>query len=295
MSEHDPSPVPGLAPRPRDAHKGDFGRVLVIGGSEGLVGAAALAGDAALRAGAGLATIACPRSIYPILAARVTCPMTWPLPETAAGTLALAALDPLLERAAGVDAVAIGPGIGRHDETQRLVRALVERLEVPLVADADALFALAADVAVLGRARAPALVLTPHAGEMARLSGLGSGSDVQARRDMIARAFAAAYQGVTLVLKGAGTLVANGPRLWRNDTGNPGMATGGSGDVLTGVVAALLARADRDAYDAARLAVRVHGRAGDLAAEDLGETALIASDILAYLPRAFREVEGAAA
>ncbi len=291
------SDLPPIPPRRPDAHQGDFGRVLVVGGSEGLVGAAAMAAEAALRAGAGLVTIACPRSVYPILAAKVTCPMTWPLPETRGGCLSEKALEPILARvAAEMDAVALGPGLGRTEETQRLARGLVERLEKPFVADADALFAIAVDeAAVLARVRAPAAVLTPHPGEMAWLLGGGAYAKyVNARREEVARSFAARFERVVLVLKGHGTLVAEGRdpgRLWRNETGNPGMATGGSGDVLTGVVAALLGQGFA-AYDAARLGAHLHGLAGDLARAEKGEVGLIATDLLEALPAAFQRYQG---
>jgi NAD(P)H-hydrate epimerase len=287
---YDPVPLPRLGRRALDAHKGDFGRLLVLGGSRGMVGAAALAGDAALRAGAGLVTIGCPRSVYPILAAKVTCPMTWPLPETEAETLAFEAAAPALERAAAeMDALAIGPGLSRHEATRRFAREVVERAPVPFVCDADALFALAEDLGPLERARS-AGILTPHPGEMARLTG-ASTAEVQRARDAVARAFAARFPRHVLVLKGHGTLVAAGERIWRASTGNPGMATGGTGDVLTGTILGLLGRG-LPPYEAARLGVHAHGRAGDLARDRLGETGLTASDVLDALPQAFRELEG---
>lgn len=286
---YDPAPLPALPPRPPDAHKGDFGRVLVLGGSRGLVGAAAMAGEAALRAGAGLATIGCPRSVYPILAAKVTCPTTWPLPETEAESISESAIGPVLERvAAEMDAVAIGPGLGRHEATRRFVRMFVERCPVPFVCDADAIVAIADDIHALERTRSTG-ILTPHAGEMARFIGT-SAADVQRHRDELARAFAARWRHV-LVLKGQGTLVAEGARLWRCPTGNPGMATGGTGDVLTGTILALLGRGFPP-YEAARLGTFVHGRAGDLARDRLGETGLIATDVIDALPHAFKELAG---
>lgn len=283
----DPTPLPKIAPRKKDAHKGDFGRVLVLGGSRGLVGAAAMAAEAALRAGAGLVTIGCPRSVYPILAAKVTCPMTWPLPETADESLAEEAAAPALARIeAEMDALAIGPGMGRHESTRRFARAIVERASRPFVCDADGLFALSEDLAVLDRARSVG-VLTPHAGEMARLAGT-SAADVQAHREEVARAFAARYRHV-LVLKGRGTLVAAGDRIWRSSTGNPGMATGGTGDVLTGTILALLGCGFAP-YEAARLGVHAHGLAGDFACRQFGEIGMIATDVIEALPKAFREM-----
>ncbi|GIW70970.1 MAG: hypothetical protein KatS3mg102_0512 [Planctomycetota bacterium] len=285
----DTSVPPGLPPRPLDAHKGMFGRVLVLGGSTGLVGAAALAAGAALRAGAGLVTVGCPRSVYPILAAKLTDAMTWPLPETEAGTLAPQALPAVLERLAtgGADVVALGPGLGREPSTLRFARALIERLTCPWVADADALVALAEEIELLGRTAHPG-ILTPHPGEMARLAG-ASTAEVQRDRAATARAFAARFPAHVLVLKGRGTLVALGSeqRLWRCEAGNPGMATGGMGDVLTGVIAALLGQG-LVPFEAARLGVWAHARAGDLGAEQIGQRGLLASDLLERLPRVLR-------
>lgn len=283
----DATPPVRLPPRRPDAHKGDFGRVLVVGGSRGMVGAPALAGEAALRSGAGLVTIACPRSVYPILAAKVTCPMTWPVRETEEESIAEEAAPEVLDRARrGMSALAIGPGLGRHESTRRFTRAVVSELDLPFVADADALFAIAEDASALTRAPATG-VLTPHEGEMARLLGTSS-AEVRGDRAGVARAFARRSRHV-LVLKGRGTLVAHGDRIWRCEHGNPGMATGGSGDVLTGVIAALLGQGIPP-YEAARLGVWAHGVAGDLAREDRGEVGMIASDILEALPRAFRPV-----
>ena len=283
----DPAPLVALPPRPPDAHKGLFGRHLVLGGSRGLIGAAAMAGESAIRAGAGLVTIGCPRSIYPILAAKVTCPMTWPLPETDAESIDERAIAPVLERAdAEMDACAIGPGLGRHEATRRFVRMFVERVHKPFVCDADAIFAVADDTHALDRSRATG-ILTPHAGEMARLLGT-TAALVQKDRVGAARR-AAAASGAVVLLKGHGTVVTDGARTEINRTGNPGMATGGAGDVLTGIVATLLAQRF-SAFDAARLGAHVHGLAGDLARDRLGETSLIATDLLESLPEAFRRL-----
>jgi len=281
----DATPTARLGPRRRDAHKGDFGRVLVVGGSRGMAGAPVLSGRAALRSGAGLVTVACPASLYPIVAAHCLCETTAPLLETDEGSIADEASASVLERAGRDQCVtAIGPGLGRHESTRRFARAVIEGLERPFVADADALFALAEDPSALARAPATGVV-TPHEGEMARLLGISS-AEVRADRMGIARQFARRFRHV-LVLKGNGTLVAHGDRLWRSETGNPGMATAGAGDVLTGVVAALLAQGLAP-YEAARLAVHIHGLAGDLAREERGEIGLIATDLLEALPLAFR-------
>ena len=280
-----PVTIPTLPARDRAAHKGAFGRALVIAGSRGMVGAAALAGDAVLRAGAGLCTVAAPESVYPILAARTTCCTTHPLPETAAGGLSLRSRAEILALAADFDVVAIGPGLGRHGETARVVGAVVARLQKPLVVDADGLNALAGDTSAVARAGAPR-VLTPHPGEMARLLGGVSVAEVQKARGDVAARFAAEHAAI-VVLKGHATIVTDGKRIFTNTTGNPGMATGGMGDVLTGVITGLIAQGVSP-FDASVLGVYVHGLAGDLAAAQFGETSLIATDVLAFLPRAFK-------
>ena len=278
--------LPVLPARSPDGHKGDYGRVLVLAGSRGMVGAAALAGDAALRAGAGLVTIGTPSSAYPILAAKVTCCTTRPLPETRAGTLSESGLREILELAEAFDVVALGPGLGRHAGTTRLVHALVRKLTQPLVLDADALNAVAEKVGVLDHAAGPR-ILTPHPGEMARLMKR-SGAKTPADRKGIAAAFAAKHN-VVLLLKGHGTVVSDGTRACVNTTGNPGMASGGTGDVLTGVIAALLGQG-LDPFAAAQLGAYVHGLAGDIAAKEAGEVSLIATDVLDALPRAFKRI-----
>jgi NAD(P)H-hydrate epimerase len=277
-------PMPEIPPRAADAHKGTFGRVLALAGSTGMVGAAALTGEAALRSGAGLVTIGTPRSVYPILASKVTCCLTRPLPETSDGTLSIEAFGPILVLAANCDVVALGPGLGRDESTTALVHRLVAEIDKPMVVDADALNALAGNVAVLKNCPAPRL-LTPHPGEMSRLTGASVG-EVQSDRSGRAQRFAREY-GVVLLLKGHGTVVSDGERVYVNATGNPGMATAGSGDVLTGLIAALLAQG-LDPYDAARLGAHLHGLAGDLAAARLGQISLIATDILNALPKAFQ-------
>jgi len=281
-----------LPRRSRGAHKGDFGRVLVIAGSVGFTGAAALCADAALRAGAGLVTLGAPESLNDILEVKLTEVMTHPLPETPARALSGAALEPILELAERSDAVAIGPGLSRHPATAELVRTLVTRLPRPMVVDADGLNALAEDTAALEGRHAP-IILTPHPGEMGRLLGLTPG---EVQRDRLTAAATAAERfHAVVVLKGAGTVVARAGELPRiNPTGNPGMASGGTGDVLTGLVAGLLGQG-LDPYEAAGAAVYLHGLAGDLAAAELGEACLIAGDLLGWLPEAFREViEGVA-
>jgi NAD(P)H-hydrate epimerase len=282
--------LPAIYPRKRDAHKGDFGRVAVVAGSLGMTGAACLAARAALRAGAGLVTLAVPESLLPIVASQMTCVMTRPFTETVAKTFALAALDELLEFCGGMDAVAVGPGMGRESETQILIRSLYEKLECPVIFDADGLNALAGDADMLRRTpdERPT-VLTPHPGELSRLMGV-SAADIQKERMKVAERFVERCPA-TLVLKGAGTIVADREKIYVNKTGNPGMATAGTGDVLTGVIAALLGRGF-GAFEAAQIGVHVHGLAGDLAKKEKGETGMIASDVLERLPDVFKSIAG---
>lgn len=279
----------GLVPQRRpDSHKGSYGSVLVVAGSEGLAGAAALSSAAVLRSGAGLVTLAAPESLVDSVALRLPPEvMTVPLPETRARSIARSGADVVMGRARSYDALAIGPGLSRNPETQEAVREIVSMSPVPVVVDADGLNALAADleflVGLAERARVP-LVFTPHPGEMARLTGL-SVAEVQADRIRIAQECAEAW-GAAVVLKGARTVIA-GPDgdVYINTSGNPGMATAGAGDVLTGVVAGLVAQG-LDAVKAAALGVYVHGLAGDLARDEVGSSGLVASDILDRLPRA---------
>jgi NAD(P)H-hydrate epimerase len=277
--------VPRLAPRAADAHKGTFGKVLVVAGSVGMSGAAVLAGTAALRGGAGLVHLAVAEPIAAIVAASQPCYTLTPLPADAQGRLALIGQPLLLQQAESASAVVAGPGLGQTDEVAALVQALVEQDARPLVLDADALNVLAGRVACL-RARKRPFVLTPHPGEFARLAGSDTRA-VQAARQELAVRFAGEHGGV-VVLKGHGTIVTDGRRVFVNPTGNPGMATGGSGDVLAGLLGALLA-GGMEAFDATVLGVYLHGLAGDLARDERGEASLIATDLLAHLGGAFRQ------
>jgi NAD(P)H-hydrate epimerase len=278
------TPLPSLPPRRLDSHKGDFGRVLVVAGSRGLSGAAILCASAALRGGAGLVRLAVPEGITSIVATANPCYMTAPLPQDSEGRLDARAEPQLLALMRSNDVVAIGPGLGLSSGTTTLVSAVVHNVAGPLVLDADALNSLAGLTADL-RTRTTPAVLTPHPGEFARLLG-GAAADVQARRQELAVRFANDHK-VILVLKGYGTIVTDGQQVYVNSTGNPGMATGGSGDVLTGLIAALLGQGLKP-FAAAQLGVYLHGLAGDLARDKVGEMALIATDILEYLPSAFR-------
>ena len=272
--------------RAADSHKGDFGRVLVVAGSLGRSGAAHLAATGALRSGAGLVTIATPRSCLPIVAAMAPEYMTEPLEETASGTIDYAALDRVLEIKA--DVIAIGPGLGQAPGTAAFVQGLLERAGVPLVLDADALNAFAGEPDRLMGRDGVDVIITPHPGEMARLLNI-SVEAVQHDRLQHATAFAANHR-VHVVLKGHRTIIA-GPdnRAFVNLTGNSGMATGGTGDLLTGMIAAWFAQL-LDAEAACKLAVYLHGTAGDLAEADEGEVALVAGDLAARLGDAVMEL-----
>jgi len=281
-------PLPDLPRRPREAHKGQFGHVLVVAGSPGMTGAGCMAASAAQRAGAGLVTLALPRSLNIVAEIALGSAMSMPLPETCDGALGLAAGAHLLERAHRFNVAAIGPGLRTAEETQRMVRRLVARLQVPIVVDADGLNALAQGPDVLQRRRA-ATILTPHPGEMSRLVGCASVAEVQSDRTGTALRFARQH-GVVVVLKGHGTVITDGERVWINETGNPGMATGGTGDVLTGLIAGLLCQG-LGPFDASRLGAFVHGLAGDVAAARKGELSLVAEDVLGCVPAVFKTIE----
>lgn len=277
-----------MPPRPIDSHKGDCGHVLVLGGSPGKTGAACLAGLGALRSGAGLVTVATAKSCLPPVAAATPEYMTLPLPETADGTVASDALASLLSFPC--DAIAVGPGLGVGSDVTTIVQGLIERSNVPLVIDADALSALADTPQLLKTRSGAPVIMTPHPGEMARLCHTTPLS-VQSDRLSLTRQFAVEHQ-VFVVLKGAGTLIGEPDGTIRlNLTGNPGMATAGVGDVLTGVTAAWLAQIGQ-ASAACQIAVFVHGCAGDLAADIHGEVALVASDLIGALGQAAQEIAG---
>jgi NAD(P)H-hydrate epimerase len=276
--------LPRLSPRPADSNKGDFGRVLVVAGSRWMSGAAVLCGSAALRGGAGLVYVAVPAGIQPIVAAGNPCYLTVPLAQDGAGILADEARPGVLALAQGKSVVAFGPGLGQGEAITELAGELVAHCPVPMVIDADGLNALVGATDKLRSGVAPR-ILTPHPGEFARLLGTDV-AKVQADRRTLAVRFAAEH-GVVLVLKGFGSIVTDGRRVYINPTGNPGMATGGTGDVLTGLIAALLGQGLQP-FDAAQLGTYWHGLAGDLARDELGEISLIASDLLTYLPRAIR-------
>jgi NAD(P)H-hydrate epimerase len=274
--------------RAADSHKGDFGRVLIVAGALGRTGAAHLSAMGALRSGAGLVTVATPRSCVGILASMGAEYMTEPLDETPSGALHFAALDRLFELDA--DVIAVGPGIGRDPGTVAFVHGLLERAGVPVVIDADGLNAFASDPDRLMGRDGVDVIVTPHPGEMSRLLGAGIESVQRDRLDH-ARRFASGHR-VHVVLKGHRTIVATPEgRAFVNLTGNPGMATGGTGDLLTGMIAAWVAQL-LDAEAACKLAVYLHGSAGDLAAAETGDVSLVASDIGARLGPALQDLLG---
>ena len=271
-------------PRPRGAHKGTYGHLLLVAGSLGKTGAAALSAASAMRAGGGLVTVATPLSQQPIVASLVLEAMTEPLPETAARTIGLKAREVVAELATSRDAVAVGPGIGLDAETRQVARSLVAELRKPMAIDADGLTALAGHLKALSAAPA-ARCLTPHPGEMARMLETGV-ADVERDRIECVRAFATCH-GAYVVLKGAWSVIgAPDGRVFVNPTGNPGMASGGTGDVLTGMLGAFLARG-LEPGAALQASVFLHGLAGDIAAERVGEESLIARDVIAAIPEAF--------
>lgn len=291
-----------IAPRPAESNKGNYGHVLVVGGSLGKAGSVAMAGIAALRAGAGLSTVATPRSVLATVAGFHPEVMTEPLAETKAGTISSDAAERLDELAKGKTVLAIGPGISRDADTASLVRRLVARIQVPVVLDADGLNSFEGHAGELS-GKNKLLVITPHPGEMARLVGC-SIADVQTDRLGVARKFAREHE-VIVVLKGHRTLVVQPDKdqpdgeAWVNTTGNPGMSTGGTGDILTGMVAAMVAQAKvarnpENAFLAVCAAVHLHGLAGDVMRESVGEHSLVATDLLRGLPEAFRRAQRAA-
>jgi ADP-dependent NAD(P)H-hydrate dehydratase len=279
--------LPDLPSRPADGHKGTFGRVLIIAGGRGMAGAAGLAGTSALRGGAGLVTVATAATVAPIVAGYEPSYLTIPLCD-ATGFVCLAGLSEIMERLSAVDAAAIGPGLGQSKEIDEVVADIYRMAEVPLVVDADALNALAhrSDALQSATITTPR-ILTPHPGEFARLSGL-SMETISGNREAVAAEFATKH-GVVLVLKGHRTVITDGNRMAINTTGNSGMATGGSGDVLTGLITALLGQ-KLEPFSAAQLGVYLHGLAGDLAAADLSQPGLIASDLPRYITLAWKRM-----
>jgi ADP-dependent NAD(P)H-hydrate dehydratase / NAD(P)H-hydrate epimerase len=283
---------PLLRKRERFAHKGSFGHCLVVAGSTGKTGAAAMTANSAVRSGAGLVTLAVPASLNAILEVKTTEPMTLPVPDGDAGYLTDLSGDMLVVALAGKSAVALGPGLSLHEGTVSVVRRLMSAAEIPLVIDADGLNALAQDPSLLLGKRPSTVILTPHPGEMARLAGI-TVADVEADRIATARSFSSRY-GVYLVLKGARTVIAAPDgRIAINGSGNPGMASGGMGDVLTGILVALLGQA-YDPFTVCRLGVYIHGAAADLVAAEKGEIGISAEDVQESIPCAFHKLAATA-
>jgi NAD(P)H-hydrate epimerase len=276
--------LPKLAPRRADSNKGTYGRVLVVAGSRGMAGAGVLCANAALRAGAGLVRLGVPRELLPIVAVTNPCVMTAGLAQDNDGRFGRDAEAEALALAQTSDVVALGPGLGRSAALADFVAHFLAKYEKPIVLDADGLNNLA-DIRAAQWNHAGPLIITPHPGEFARLLNTESAAVQANRRELAVKLAREAH--VIVVLKGHGTLVTDGLRLYVNTTGNPGMATAGSGDVLTGVIAALLGQG-LEPFAAAQLGVYLHGLAGDLGRDAFGEVSLIAMDLIDYLPRAIQ-------
>jgi NAD(P)H-hydrate epimerase len=264
----------------------------VLAGSPGMTGAAYLCSKAALRSGSGIVTLGIPESLNPVMEVKLTCVMTRPLPETKESTLSNKGRKEIMKLCESHDVVALGPGLSQQPETRELILWLIKNIDCDLVIDADGLNALADNVNVLHKIKKNA-VLTPHPGEMSRLTGTGSAKDVQKERLNTATQFVQLIRKklsdekrLVLVLKGDKTIVAYYGKVYINRTGNPGMATAGAGDVLTGIIVSLIGQG-YDVFDASQLGVYIHGLAGDIAAKKKGELSMIASDIIEYLPDAF--------
>jgi NAD(P)H-hydrate epimerase len=276
-----------LPQRPADANKGTFGHVFVVAGSRGFTGAAKMCCDAAMRSGSGLVTAGIPAPLGDVIGAAFYEPMSLLLPSTAEETLSWDALEPALAFAEGKDAIVLGPALSRNPQTQEFVLELVRKVTAPMLIDADGLNALAGHLDVLLNAPGPRVV-TPHPGEMGRLVGMKA-SEVVAKRETVAADFAK-RNSCAVVLKGRNTIVAGDGTMFINTTGNSGLASGGTGDVLSGMIGSLMGQGLKP-LDAAVLGVYAHGLAADLAAGEKTQRALIASDVIAALPDAWRLIE----
>lgn len=289
--------LPVIKPRRPDTHKGDYGKILIVAGCRGMTGAAYLSAQSALRSGAGLVYLATPSSQQSILATKLTCVITCPLSETPQGTISINAIEEMnsllnsvdnekyILTLMGIDAAAIGPGISRHPQTIKFVQSVLPLFKCPVVIDADGLNALVDKIDILQKMNS--VVLTPHSAEMARLLKI-TPTKIQFNRKESAIEAAKRFNAV-VVLKGYQTIVTDGEEVYINTTGNPGMATAGSGDVLTGMIATFLAQ-KFSPFEAAQLAVYLHGFSGDLAVNEFGESSLIATDILDFIPQAFKNL-----
>ena len=280
-----------LDPRPAQSHKGDYGHLFVLAGSPGKTGAASMVCSGAMRIGAGLVTLGIPAGLNPILEAKLTEAMTAPLPDAGSGYLTADAVERIYQLLEGKTALALGPGISTESPVQEVIVKLIPETTLPLVIDADGITALLSRLEILKQCKG-SVILTPHPGEMARLAGITT-QEVQTDRIGVAKSCAASYNAI-VVLKGNRTVIATPDQeVYINPTGNPGMASGGTGDVLTGMIGGLLAQG-LPPLEAAKWGVYVHGLAGDMAAQAIGEIPLIASDIIDYLPDALAEVKARA-
>ncbi|MBU2473352.1 MAG: NAD(P)H-hydrate dehydratase [Candidatus Omnitrophica bacterium] len=267
-----------------DTHKGDYGYCLVVGASPGLTGAVCLCAQAALSAGAGLVRVGVPRSLNSIFEIKLTEVMSLPL-EDDGGYLSPKAFSQIEAISDKIDAIALGCGASLNPSAQELILKVIEKIDKPLVVDADGINALAKDLEILKKAKTKNLILTPHLGEFSRLLGQ-TAEQIKPVRKKLVKDFAFEYN-LTLVLKGHYTLVSDGQDFFQNRTGNPGMATAGSGDVLTGIITAFIAQGLAP-FEAAKFGVYLHGLSGDLAAKEKTKNCLIASDLVEYLPKAFK-------
>src|SRR3989339_23010 len=274
--------------RKPDTHKGDYGHIFILAGSLGLSGAAVLCANSAMRSGAGLVTLGVPEGVYSIIAKKAYPEvMVRPLAETKDKTLSLKAYPAIMSLIEKTDVLAIGPGLSRNPQTQKLIRRIISNIHKPMVIDADALNALSGNLEIL-RINPNLKILTPHPEEFSRLAGQST-AYIQKNRETLAKRFACDYN-IILVLKGHHTVVASADKVYVNKTGNPGMATAGSGDVLTGIISALLGQG-LDGWTAAKTGVYLHGLAGDLAAKEKTQAALIASDIIDHIPEGIKKLK----
>ncbi len=274
-----------LLKRKPDTHKGDYGYVFMLGGSPGLSGALCLAANAALKIGAGLVRVGVPESLNEIFEIKLTEVMSLPLADKQ-GCLSDKAYKQIKEICKKSDVIALGPGAGLRRSVQKLFIQVIKEIDKPIVVDADAITALAKRLDVLGKRKTKNLILTPHLGEFERLIKLDKVKIKKNRKELVKK-FALRYN-LTLVLKGHHTIVSDGKSIFENNTGNPGMATAGMGDVLCGIICGLIAQG-LDSFDAAKVGVYLHGLAGDFAAKDKTQSCLIASDVIDYLPRAIKK------
>ena len=279
-----------LLKREKNTHKGDYGHLFIIGGSPGLTGAVCLAGMSALRAGCGLVTIGIPKGLNHIIEIKLTEVMSLPLPETEDHYFSETAYEKSIEFIEKkANCVLIGPGISLHPETKKFVKRLIPEIKKPLIIDADALKIISENLEILNFLKNRKPILTPHPGEMSYLTGLKI-EQIQKNRKEVAENFAKKYN-LILVLKGYRTVVTDGKNTYINLTGNPGMATAGSGDVLAGIIGGLLSQGEEN-FVAAKYGVLIHGLAGDMAKKEKGEISLIASDIIEKIPSVFKKIKG---